>query len=442
MRSRLGCLQCYILNSVVKPRIGAHLLPAIYFCFPYKGVGGVSLLFLRLAEHLAGKGLADCYIVDYADGFMAKNRSEPRLKIIYYDPDFKSVYIPESAIAVFQSMTPWSIYPGLKFHPSARIFYWNCYPFNLVPLLPGFRKRMQGSEVFARQVLNTVLRAYLFKVRRMINLMVLKKALIFMDRPNLEVTERFLGVKIKIPKFIPIPLASSKICLLSKSKKVFAKDGMRVAWVGRLVEFKFHTLYRFLLELNRIQLTLGVTLEVVIIGDGDFMCDLIALSSGMPNLNFSFIDHISPSMMEEYLANNVDMLVAMGTSALEGARLGLPTLLLDVAHAPVSSNYKFQWLHERNGFTLGDVVNSRSFDEKGNSLERKMFEVLLHYQEVSKKSLDYFKKNHELSCVAKAFLRAVYRSDCRYSEFVSAKIVRRGILYTAFSVLRKGLGFT
>ncbi|MBC7037566.1 hypothetical protein G6O47_23990, partial [Salmonella enterica subsp. enterica serovar Enteritidis] len=43
--------------------------PRLYFCFPYHGVGGVSLLFLRVGEALARAGLADVTLVDYADGY-------------------------------------------------------------------------------------------------------------------------------------------------------------------------------------------------------------------------------------------------------------------------------------------------------------------------------------------------------------------------------------
>ena len=95
----------------------------IYFCFPYRGVGGVSLLFLRIAEFLVQKELAECHIVDYVNGFMAKNQTNPGVILEVYDDKSDSVLIPPDAIAVFQSMTPWSIYPGLLIDKSAIIFF-------------------------------------------------------------------------------------------------------------------------------------------------------------------------------------------------------------------------------------------------------------------------------------------------------------------------------
>ena len=43
----------------------------IYFCFPYKDVGGVSILFMRMAHELAKKHNFDCILIDYNDGYMS-----------------------------------------------------------------------------------------------------------------------------------------------------------------------------------------------------------------------------------------------------------------------------------------------------------------------------------------------------------------------------------
>ena len=42
----------------------------IYFCFPYKEVGGVSIVFLRLSKELSKKGYK-CFLIDYKDCYMA-----------------------------------------------------------------------------------------------------------------------------------------------------------------------------------------------------------------------------------------------------------------------------------------------------------------------------------------------------------------------------------
>src|SRR5690606_28464442 len=56
--------------------------PKLFFCFPYRGVGGVSLLFMRLGTFLAEQHGMEVTLIDYADGFMAKNLRSDRVKLL------------------------------------------------------------------------------------------------------------------------------------------------------------------------------------------------------------------------------------------------------------------------------------------------------------------------------------------------------------------------
>lgn len=116
--------------------------PKLWFCFPYRRVGGVSLLFLRVGEELSRLGMADVTLVDYADGYMARHH-DPALSTLAAYRDDGVVEVPEDAILILQSMSPWSIYPGLRPSPATRVLFWNCHPFNLVPTLPGARALSQ-----------------------------------------------------------------------------------------------------------------------------------------------------------------------------------------------------------------------------------------------------------------------------------------------------------
>ena len=115
-------------------------LPTICFVFQYRGVGGVPILFFRVAKFLVEQNLARPFLVDYEDGMMARliNDDMQRVTLVPYSDDAVTC-LPEDAIVVFQSMTPWSIFPNLNVAKEAKIFFWNCHPFNLVTFFPGFR---------------------------------------------------------------------------------------------------------------------------------------------------------------------------------------------------------------------------------------------------------------------------------------------------------------
>ena len=58
---------------------------SIYFCFPHRNVGGVSLLFLRLAHSISEKYGQKCILIDYADGYMATRADRNLVDVMDYD---------------------------------------------------------------------------------------------------------------------------------------------------------------------------------------------------------------------------------------------------------------------------------------------------------------------------------------------------------------------
>ena len=412
-------------------------IPRLFFCFPYRGVGGVSLLFLRIAEELSVKRKAETYLVDYADGYMAKNRKEGLSHFIEYRKDI-GVHIPGDAVAVFQSMTPWSIFPALKLSPQTRVIFWNCHPFNLVPTLPGIRRPMQNSVIFGKIILATVLRSYRNKILRLVRLMQPCQALVFMDRGNVATTERYLGLTIPNPVYLPIP-APTPVRFKTTPVRNFQVKGLRVAWIGRMVNFKYHILKEALAELNRLQPVLDLRIEVTIVGYGDYSERLRNDSLTMNYIETHFVDHIEPQLLDDFLLDQVDILMAMGTSALEGAKLGTPTLLLDVAYGDVPSGYVFQWLHERKEFSLGDVLGPEHIEPGNNSLADRLEEALADYIGLSVRASMHFKKFHSLPTVAEELLKFACRTTCTYGDLASAQLVGRNVLYSIFNRLRRGL---
>ena len=158
----------------------------LYFCFPFRGVGGVSVLFVRVAEYLAAAGLAKCYLIDYRDGYMAMHRDPSLTELIEYSESAK-VHIPGSAYIIFQSMTPWNMYPNLEVHASTKVLFWNCHPLNLIPSLPRFRTITARDTFLAKLVLNTVLKNFTIKVRRFLTYLLDKNAIVFMPKAVLPV---------------------------------------------------------------------------------------------------------------------------------------------------------------------------------------------------------------------------------------------------------------
>jgi glycosyltransferase involved in cell wall biosynthesis len=409
----------------------------IYFIFPFRGVGGVSLLFLRFAEYLANEKLANCFLVDYVDGYMSKNVKSQNIQILLYEDSNNVVKIPSGSVAVFQSLTPWSIFPGLDLDDDVKILFWNCHPFNLVPLFPGIRRQMQSSKVLSKLILHTALITYYLKIKKFISVLVKDRALVFMDMTNVKTTEDYLGLIFSEPNFVPVAIHAVNQHLISVGASSNLSKVLRFVWIGRIVDFKFFSLHRALLSLSTLQPKLGIDIEITIVGSGDFEELLKYEISKLKNLSYRFINHVEPNDLDVFLLNNSDVLLAMGTSALEGAKLGIPTILLDIAYSAISDGYYFTWIYNRKGYTLGELIDESKFQPGNFSLENLILELMNNHRKVSSLTLDYFMCNHEIKGAAVRLLASVAETKCTFGKLKVAGFLNRGLLYSVFKSFRK-----
>lgn len=411
-------------------------LPLICFIFPYRSVGGVSMLFLRMASYLSSEGLARTCLVDYADGFMATHRDASLCALLEYS-DNSPISIPEEAIVVFQSMTSWSLFSELRIQDTTRVFFWNCHPFNLIPLLPGLRGLMQNNLTVGRLLLNTLLLPYKLTMRRFVRTLVAHHGLVFMDHENRRVTSNYLGIENLPDDFLQIPVDTRFVVAKpAKRTRDLAVEGIRVLWIGRIVDFKYHILCRALERMNDAQSVLGVPVEVTIIGTGDYNVLLRSFVQALSNISVIFLESLAPVQVDCYMNANVDIAIAMGTSALDAARLGIPTLLLDYSYKMVDPCYRFTWLHERDGFTLADQISSNHLAFSDNSMLLRLQELLDQTQLLCSKAQDYVHNNHSLTVVSLRLLEYLSLSDCSWHHLRTAKVLGKGLLYSMFSRFR------
>lgn len=414
----------------------AEARPVLWFCFPYRGVGGVSLLFLRLAEELARTGTAEVTLVDYADGYMARNRRAADVTLAEYRDD-GALAVPADAVLVFQSMTPWSIFPGIAPDPATRVLFWTCFPFNLVPPLPGARGWLQHRPRALRAVLATALRGYRTTMRRFVRLLDERGAVLFMDAQNLATTEEMLGLKIALPQFLPIPAPVAMPRL-----PVPLREPLRVVWVGRIVDFKAHVLRHALTALNAMAANGRDTFAVTIVGSGDHAAWLRDKAQRFTALGVEWIDELAPEAVETLLATRTDLMMAMGTAALDGARLGVPVLLLDIAYGPLPPDYRFRWLHEARGFSLGDIAGRSGAAREADSMARRIAELHADPNGLSERIATHFGANHALPSIAARIIGRAHATRCQWGDLTACGLLEHGAAYTLFRSIRKAISRT
>lgn len=416
---------------------GKNAKPKLYFVFPYRGVGGVPVLFVRVGEYLTKVGAIDAYFVDYIDGAMAKMMDSTLGTTLVEYSDEKQTQIPEGVYVIFQSMTPWSIFPNLSIADSTKILFWNCHPFNLVPTLPGLRRQMQTNRCFASIVGKTVLRGWYARTRSFLSLLLSKHGILFMDKGNLETTATYLSMVIEEPKFLPIPIEVPST--FTKRSELLADQPpstINIVWVGRVVDFKFYILKRTLLDLDSIREMVGRPIRFSIVGGGDYIEELTNVANQLKFIEVEFINSISVDALDEYLKLKADLLMAMGTSALEGAKLGIPTILLDFSYEDVGANYCYKWLYKRTGYSLGEPIGPQHMSSEHDTLLQRLKELSDDSDFHSRQCLHYVEEHHNLQQVSPTLLSSVLKSEVSWGDLCNGGYTKRGLLFSAFSLLR------
>ena len=400
----------------------------LFFCFPEKKIGGVSILFLRVSRSLSKKFSRDTYLIDYKDGYMAQNLDEED-KLIPYNPfveiDLEGEKSNEN-ILIFQSMTPWSIFNNI-FSENARVIFWTCHPNNFIPdlsFLNFFGDR--AKKLF----LKTFLFQYYKKSQNFVKYLLKENSLFFMDQTTLKNTTYFLDISVENPEFLPIAIEKSSL-----ENSLMPLKKITLFWIGRLVDFKYFILEKLILDLERLVPTLSFSLKII--GDGPYHKNLNSLKSKV-SYEISIEREIENNKLDDYLINNCSILFAMGTAALEGAKLGIPTILLDISYKRINKEYNYRWLYERDGMTLGENIKDVSSNSLGkDSLELRINEYLENFEEISSKTFKYFDNNHNLDNTSLELLKKIDNSTSQWGKIKDSKFTSRGIVYNFYKYLKR-----
>ena len=412
--------------------------PRLFFCFPYRGVGGISLLFLRVGTYLAERLGMDVTLIDYADGFMARHLRSGRVKLLTYTDD-GATPVPADAVLVLQAMNPWSIFPGLDVSPATRLVFWHCLPFNLVPAMPGLRDISYRTPALLQASLSTVLAGRRRLNRRLVETMHAKQALFFMDEENAEGVRRFLGAAVDEPIYLPIPIESPEEGAPQPGQSA-ADAPLRMVWVGRIADFKHHILSRALLDLDRFSARTGRAVAMTIVGSGPFLAQVQDQASQLETFVPTYIESVAPDQLDTFLKAEADIVAAMGTAALDAARLGIPTILLDPSYGPVSAAYRYRWLFEERGFTLGRILFDAASYPAGRSLAELLDAFDRERPRLSQLSVDYVVTNHAMPTVAAKLVSLVERATYKWGDLADSGANRRDWIYRAFVFGRQLVG--
>lgn len=366
---------------------------AILFVYPSRTLGGVELLFYRLSKYLSQIGLMRIGVVDYPDGYLATELSDSSVEIIPHVPSLKADVTAYSHIVAPASHFAW-IERNLITSESTRLLLWFTHPFNVLGTLPGGNRLYKIPLPLLRRVVRLYGPEYIL-LKRILCEIYASNGVVYMDYENVEVNHLLFDLPASLERFLPICVDTVEV------SNVLPKHGdssLHIGWVGRLTDFKMPALRYIISRADEYAETYRTKIVIHIIGSGEQEHLLPQIS----RVELRRLGTLPNSELAQYLVENCSVVFAMGTSALESAQLGLPTVLMDASYTLYPHNYGFRWLQETEGFVLGRFLRSR-MDVSGLNFSQVIREA---YQnpEVGSCGREYVLKNHSIAAVAQKLI--------------------------------------
>jgi len=368
----------------------------IILYFPYFNVGGVSLLFKRLSSNLLP--IKNVYLVDFRNGFMGKD-IPIGVKFIDYE---KVEQYPGGSILILQSLAPWNIRDISKFPDETKVLFWNLHPLNFYPNIFSIHSASRLKTNIGK-ILNILSFFRKKKLERLVKYLSETNSLVFMDGENYSSTSNYFP-NLDIQKEI-LPI------MTSDSGQVGSVCGgviLRCCWIGRLVDFKINILIHLIKRLDIAVDRVG-QIALTIVGDGEPV-DVDKLrkeAAQFHNIQLNFITNIKPNQLGDFIEKDVDVLFAMGTSALEGASRHRPTFILDYSYQIIEGMYRFKYIFESSECNLAEKIDPALHYEVYSTLEDKLIEIKNNYKVVGYKCFEYWKLNFSPEITVKKFINYV-----------------------------------
>lgn len=352
---------------------------SITFLYPSKQIGGAQLLFVRLAEELSKRKDLDVYLVDYKDGFLFnKTEKNPNIKRISFLNN--SCEIQQNTIII----TPLSFLADLPYLVSnslqtSKILFWCIHPMNLEDTLKlKFRGFFMSHKV--KKILENLSDIGMIQ---------------YMDEPNFLASKEILS-NIAITNYLPIPIIQREN-LRFHLRKNLKSNSINLAWLGRISSDKYFSILRIIKELEDFKNQNYITFHII--GEGEKSKSLIKKIS-KSQTPITYVGKLEGDNLLKYLYEKIDLGVAMGTSSLEIASLGIPTFLIDYSLEEITSPTKYDWLYETNNFNLGSHI-------KNSKRKWHFYEIIEQFKSdgsIGRKSQEYVQQHHNLSIIASKLL--------------------------------------
>jgi len=361
---------------------------SIAFFFPSYKIGGVEMMYSRIAKILISRGY-NIEVIDFDNGTMHNLMSD-------LDGTFKKVtYIPNHVLKLDAKVCVSSLlhlpYSKTIFPKNVKLLFWDDHPNNLILFLRFNRLMRIFNDSFYQFFVKIFFSDKYKFLKNCIQNSINYKGIVFMCLHNYKINSKFFDLNFT-PQYLPIPISIKSI----RQFKPIDKN-IHCSYVGRLDADKhelctelMHEVIKYNKNNNSHQLKLHI------IGDGNKMDSIKDITIKFPDY-FKLCGIIKGDELDNYLSQNIDIAFAVGTSALESAGLGIPTLFMRSLTLQKKFKNQYLWVYDNLNYNLS--IENTIENKKLSNFKQAIKSLTVQRNEISDKCYDYVDNTHNINVV-------------------------------------------
>lgn len=388
---------------------------SITFFYPSVITGGAEFLFIRLSKYLVSRGI-EVYYIDYANGFARKQLINTKVRFLdYEDQEITKINFDTNLILPVCHL--FKVNKELCVTDKSKLILWFLHPWNIIYLFPQILDHLSSKEPAEIKKIYELshpglIEDFATKLRKIYRF----RALCFMDGSNFRFNNEFFDLKIAKTKYVPIGIDMPK--KESLNDQIVKKGEINIAWLGRICEDKINSIVYLIDCANEYANSHNKKINLHIIGRGSQEFK-IKEKEACNNLKIILAGTITNQDLDEYLIYNTDILFAMGTSLLEGAKLKIPTVISPFNNfRRVPNKYEMTYLFNSKNFDIVDEVYAKQ------DLPRQSFDQILEdvyilnkKEQIGQLCYNHVTDNFSIENSAKFLSLAIKKSSLTYENY-------------------------
>lgn len=381
---------------------------------PGRQAGGANLLLARSAARLAHRHGFQLSLVDFEDGATHALWRTEGIPFDFQRYEVGGDIKIGRADVVIVSLLGAKLFPDrLKGNTAVRLLAWCTAPQDAFKFLPPAYFFNNCSWSVKAALARGVFSAHRGRIAKFLSEGASRGGVIFMDVHCHDINERLFGPGIA-PAIIPICTGVTD----ETPRPSFPNSG-KAYWVGRVTDFKTEPF----IAMTRALLRPGSPIkQVVVIGDG---ADLEKSKERLSGLPVTWLGYVEPSRLDKELKENADIIFGHGTALLEGAKLGIPSLLVDGTYEKIKSDeVRSEWLHLcQPGYVMKICAAKELY---GRPVDVCLGELNNDSERISKADYHHWKDYHHPDVIADKLAEVISHGDYTYDDFLRSGAAKPG----------------